>query len=74
MDSVECGRNLISAISDFESEHRDDGKFRDVLMSLSDVRRDVEDLIPDVRRKSQESPGRRDARQVAEESRGRQND
>lgn len=71
MAGEDCGKRLVDAIGEFEREYRDDSKFGDLLPKLDDVRKDVEDLIPSVKDKPEESPGRRDAREIAEQSRKR---
>lgn len=72
MDPSECGRNLISAIRDFESAYGQDNRFRDVLTSLREVSSRVEEYVPNLHA-DEESPGRRAAREAAQESASQEN-
>lgn len=68
-DTVAVSRQLLAAIRDFVDAYQNDTRFRDVIASLRDAEGGVERLVPAARDDAdRESPGRRSAREAAEEA------
>jgi hypothetical protein len=71
MDSTACSRNLLLAIEEFYRVHSGDDRFADVVRELGETQDRIADLVPSAKQKPGETPGQRDAREIAEESRSR---
>jgi hypothetical protein len=68
MAGSDCAAALVSAIGDFAKMYGHDKRFTDVIASLRRSEGAIEQLAPTSDAADRESPGRRAAREVAEEA------